>query len=766
MLSRTLYYHFKPYLPWRLRMAVRRVIARRKRRAHADVWPINEAAGQMPAGWSGWPDGRKFAFVLTHDVEGPAGLAKCQQLMQLEKDLGFRSSFNFVPEGDYAVSRELRAELARNGFEVGVHDLHHDGMLYRSRESFSENARWINHYLKEWGAVGFRSGFMLHNLDWNHELNIRYDASTFDNDPFEPQPDGAGTIFPFWVPKPLAHEMGEGVRRTGEGCETPNSSFAIQQSAIGDGYVELPYTLVQDSTLFLSLREPTPEIWLRKLDWIVQRGGMALVNVHPDYLRFPGEPASPRTFPVAHYVQLLRHVKERYAGACWQPLPREMADFCAAVRPARPSVPRRRICMINYSVYRRDNRVIRYAEALAGRGDAVDVIALKKNPSHPFTEKVGPVRVYRLKGRYGKNQKQEGEYLLPLVKFWFSASLQLTRQHFRNRYDLVHVHNMPDFLVFAAWFPKLTGARVILDVHDIMPEFYASKFKKGEHAFGARMLKWIERVAARFADHVIISNHLWLKPFVSRSAPERKCSVFINYVNQTIFYRRPHAANGGKRLILFPGGLQWHQGLDIAIRAMPAVLRRVPNAEFHIYGDGNMKDELVALTRELGLTETVRFFNPRSVSEIAEVMSRADLGVVPKRADSFGNEAYSTKIMEFMALGVPVVVSSTKIDRFYFDDSVVRFFESGNPDALADAMIEMLQDDPRRQRMIANALKYAAQNSWDVRKGDYLELVDSLIENRPARPAGTSPNAPAPDDSGRQGQTVEAAGKKETLAVR
>src|ERR1017187_7241325 len=107
-----LYYQLKPYLPWRLRMAVRRIIARRQRKVCQDIWPINEAAGHPPAGWPGWPDGKKFAFVLTHDVEGPDGLEKCSQLMQLEKELGFRSSFNFVPEGDYAVSREQREELA------------------------------------------------------------------------------------------------------------------------------------------------------------------------------------------------------------------------------------------------------------------------------------------------------------------------------------------------------------------------------------------------------------------------------------------------------------------------------------------------------------------------------------------------------------------------------------------------------------------------------------------------------------------------------
>ena len=414
----------------------------------------------------------------------------------------------------------------------------------------------------------------------------------------------------------------------------------------------------------------------------------------------------------------------------------------ASTTASKPVASRRRIGMIVYSVYQRDNRVMRYAEALAARGDIVEVIALKQNSTDPAAEKVGSVQVFHVRGRYDKNQKSRGDYLFPLLWFWAIATVRLAWRHLWHRYNLIHVHNMPDFLVFAAAFPRLTGAKIILDIHDIMPEFYASKFQKAGGTFGVAVLKTIERVSARLANHVIISNHLWLKPFVARSASERKCSVFINYVNQRLFHRRPRAANGDKRIIMFPGGLQWHQGLDIAIRAMPAVLKNIPAAEFHIHGDGNKKDELVELTRDLGLTGTVRFFDPRPVSQIAEVMSQADLGVVPKRADSFGNEAYSTKIMEFMSLGVPMVVSDTKIDRFYFDDSVVRFFESGNPEALAEAIVEVLQNDELRRRMVANALEYASQNNWQRRQAAYLGLVDALIENRPVPVDGIKPDVP------------------------
>jgi hypothetical protein len=301
MTTNRVYYQVKPYLPWGLRMVLRRMVARWQRKTFQDVWPIDESASRPPTNWPGWPEGKKFAFVLTHDVEGPAGLAKCRQLMQLDKELGFRACFNFIPEGDYAVSRELRTDLIQNGFEVGVHDLRHDGRLYQSRRIFSENAKWINYYLKEWGATGFRSGFMLRNLEWLHELNIQYDTSTFDTDPFEPQPAGVDTIFPFWV----------------QGPDSEN------------GYMELPYTLPQDSTLFLVLREPTPEIWLQKLDWIARQGGMALVNVHPDYLDFGGS-ATCRTYSVEKYKALLRYVAEKYPGECWHAQPKQIADFCKA----------------------------------------------------------------------------------------------------------------------------------------------------------------------------------------------------------------------------------------------------------------------------------------------------------------------------------------------------------------------------------------------------------------------------------------------------
>lgn len=391
---------------------------------------------------------------------------------------------------------------------------------------------------------------------------------------------------------------------------------------------------------------------------------------------------------------------------------------------------RRRICMISFSAYESDNRVMRYAEALASRGDAVDVLAVKKNSDQGDTERIHGVLVHRLQERTKKNQQRKNAYLLPLLKFWWRCSVWLMRRQLREHYDLIHVHNVPDFLVFISWFSKLLGTKIVLDIHDLLPEFFASKFRGNARPFEIILLKQAERLCAKFADHVIISNHLWHETFISRSASPDKCSVFLNYVDQNIFQPRIRTRNDGKFIVLFPGGLQWHQGLDIAIRAFERVAEVISQSEFHIYGDGNMRDELTLLARRLGLDGKVQFHNPLPLRAISDVMADADLGVVPKRANSFGNEAYSTKILEFMSLGVPVIVSDTKIDRHYFDDSVVRFFESGNVDALARAIIELLNDENLRRQMAARAMDYAAQNSWETHRGKYFELVDSLIENR------------------------------------
>jgi peptidoglycan/xylan/chitin deacetylase (PgdA/CDA1 family) len=288
----------KPFMPRSLQIILRRQRVRLKLPLYRDIWPINESAGKPPDGWLGWPQGKKFALILSHDVEREKGLWRCHQLIELEKGLGFRSSFNFVAE-DYQVPAELRHYITSSGFEVGIHGLHHDGNLYSSKETFYKQAFLINRYLEEWGAVGFRSPSMFHDLNLLQGLNIDYDASTFDTDPFEPQPEGVNTIFPFWVRDDYEEK----------------------------GYTELPYTMPQDFTLFIIMGNKNIDIWKNKLDWIAEKGGMAFLNTHPDYMTFNDEWTSAEEYPVRYYKELLEHIEKQYKGQYWNVLPKDIAGF-------------------------------------------------------------------------------------------------------------------------------------------------------------------------------------------------------------------------------------------------------------------------------------------------------------------------------------------------------------------------------------------------------------------------------------------------------
>jgi hypothetical protein len=296
----TIYYKFKPLIPRGVQIWLRRKVVIQKRPLYENVWPIDKKCSKPPNNWSGWPDNKRFALVLTHDVDTAKGQEKCYELIKLEKKLGFRSSFNFVPER-YSVSTELRHYLTSNGFEVGVHGLYHDGKYFISREEFQSRAIKINRYLKEWQAVGYRSPSMQHNLEWFHDLDIEYDASTFDTDPFEPQADGVGTIFPFFV----------------------------QNNSSNRGYVELPYTLPQDHTMFIIMKERDINIWKQKLDWVVKKGGMALLLTHPDYMNFGRTKISVEEYLPKYYVEFLNYIKDRYEGWYWHVLPRDLASFWA-----------------------------------------------------------------------------------------------------------------------------------------------------------------------------------------------------------------------------------------------------------------------------------------------------------------------------------------------------------------------------------------------------------------------------------------------------
>jgi glycosyltransferase involved in cell wall biosynthesis len=714
--SNRLYYWLKPYLPWRLRIAARRVVARVQRGRNEQIWPIDETAGQTPAGWPGWPEGKQFAFVLTHDVESSGGLAKCRRLMDLEFSLGFRSSFNLIPEGDYQVSPEIRAEIRAQGFEVGVHDLRHDGKLYWRRSQFPKNARRINGYLRDWGAGGFRSGFMLHDPDCLNGLDLEYDASTFDTDPFEPQPQGVRTIFPYWVPQTK-----------------------------GGGYVEMPYTLPQDSTLFLVLQEPSPDIWKRKLDWIVRRGGMALLNVHPDYVSFDPGQRGVAEYPAAWYEEFLKYVKDHYAGQYWNGLPREVAGWyrrtCGHPSPAPVAVSAderplagRRAAVVLYSYYASDPRPRRETEALHRAGMEVDVICLREHGDEPRLEVIDGVNVHRVPLK--RRRAGRLTYALQYLSFLTSSTLLLSWWRLRRRYDLVHVHNMPDFLVFSAWLPRLLGARVILDLHDPMPELLVTIFGLKEESFGVRLLKFMEKRSIGFADHVLTVNQACKDIFAARSCAPGKIQVLMNVPDERVFsffsYQDyPERDPAKPFVVMFHGSIVERNGLDLAVEALRLLRTSVPNAELWVYGAATPFLRKVMDPASLnGLGDAVRYFGPKTQTEIVEAIRRCDVGVIPNRNNAFTEINTPTRIFEYLSLGKPVVSPKSKGITDYFSPEEMIYFDLGDAASLA-RQLELVSRNPALARAVTGRGQRVYQGqAWSQARKKFISRVEELLDSQ------------------------------------
>jgi glycosyltransferase involved in cell wall biosynthesis len=715
-------------------MEVRRRIAERTRQRVTDIWPIMPGSQRAPENWPGWPNGKKFAFVLTHDVESGVGLRKCRELMQLELELGFRSSFNFVPEGDYRDPRGLREELGQNGFEVGIHDLRHDGRLYQSEREFGRKAVSINRYLADWGAVGFRSAFMLHKLDWLHQLKIAYDASTFDTDPFEPQPEGRHTIFPFWVPQ------------AGTNGESPVTN---PSASARTGYVELPYTLPQDSTLFLLLRETTPEIWMRKLDWIAEHGGMVLLDAHPDYMSFGGSRQRATEYPAALYRQFLTYIRTKYAGEYWHALPKEVAGHVIQIRSSRTSFRRddelasakiRRLCgrraaVLLFSHYPADPRPRRAAEALAAQGANIDLICLRDGDGEPAHETYGSINVtrVRLKRYRGSKLDYVGRYAaFILTSFFYLASRSLTR-----RYDLVHVHNMPDILVFAAIVPKLLGAKVILDLHDPMPELMQTIFTLPEHSFSVVVLKRLEKWSIRFADLVLTVNLACKKIYSSRSCQPHKIKVVINSPDDEVFrfqWGDVRGVNGNGNeakpfVILYHGSLVHRNGFDLAVDALEKVRKTIPSARLSVCGKRtNFFEKVMESAQQRGLDRNVDYLGVRNLKEIVEAIEDCDLGIIPNHRNIFTEINTPTRIFEYLALAKPVIAPKTKGIQDYFGDNDLIFFELGDADDLARKIEFAFSHPAEVAETVKRGQEIYLSHTWSRERLSLLNSISELLQ--------------------------------------
>ncbi len=382
-----------------------------------------------------------------------------------------------------------------------------------------------------------------------------------------------------------------------------------------------------------------------------------------------------------------------------------------------------------------ETRVEREALALIEQGYEVDVLCLR-DQDEPAQEVTDGVNIYRLSV---KRHRGRGPALqmLEYLAFFILVMAKLFVLHRQRRYGVVQAHNLPDFLVFSALWPKLTGARVILDLHDLMPEFYAARFERPLDSWLVRLVTWQERISCAFADHVITVTETWRQSLIERGIPAEKITVVMNVAHDKLFHRRsvdPKAANAhdqnGHFKIIYHGTLTQRYGVDLVVKAIDQLRSDIDGVHLSILGEGDCRDELVEMVDQLNLNEHVEFsqgFLP--TAELPDLIKGADAGVVPNRSDVFTGALLPTKLLEYIALGVPVIAARTPGIDSYFDDSMIEFFAPGDVADLAEHLRALYHNKDRRLELVQNASKFNQCYSWSKVASEYTQLVDRLNDN-------------------------------------
>lgn len=396
-----------------------------------------------------------------------------------------------------------------------------------------------------------------------------------------------------------------------------------------------------------------------------------------------------------------------------------------------------RACMIVHSHYPADPRVRREAESLLADGWAVDVICLRDPGEKPREECAGatvyriPVTRHRASGL--------AVYLWEYLLFFFAASFRVTALHLRRRYDVVQAHNMPDFLVFAAAIPRLLGARVVLDIHDLVPELYGVKFTGRGSRLVARITRMVEYVSTAFADQVITAGEPFRRRLLARQVPAEKVTVVMNSADPRLFHpleRAPANPEGDNRFTLvYHGGLFHRYGLDIAVRAVHRLREEIPDLQFRIYGDGDAVPELEQLIGELRLEERVHLGGFVPLDRIPALIAGADLGVVPYRQNPFTDLLFPTKAFEYIVMGVPVIMARTEAVVTLFGEVSDLFFQPGDDRELAERILALYKEPARRQLLLAVSRAAYAPYAWDRQQHEYLALMNRLVTGRGSMPA-------------------------------
>ena len=384
------------------------------------------------------------------------------------------------------------------------------------------------------------------------------------------------------------------------------------------------------------------------------------------------------------------------------------------------------VLMIAYTHYESDPRVIRMAEAAVDAGFAVDVIALRR-PGQSRREVIRGVQVYRVQARYRGSSllRYIGEY----VRFFSLCTLMSAALVVSRRYKVVHVHNMPDALVFSAVIPKLFGAKVILDIHDPMPETYGSKFRAGSNSILNSLLVFQERLSVAFVHRTItVSEPVKQGILVNRGYSPEIIGVVANFADDAIFTPLEYPSTEGVIRFVFHGTILERYGLRSLVEAVAKVHHR-DRIRVRIIGEGDFSGVLHDLIHRYGVGEVVEFVNRMyPLHEIPKMLSDCHVGLVPLNigTSTVANFALPLKLVEYACLGLPSISIRNAAIEYYFQPDECMFYDSGDTVALA-RLFEQVAERPDCLMEHRNKLvRVRNRLSWSKEKEKYRTLLGDL----------------------------------------
>ena len=387
-----------------------------------------------------------------------------------------------------------------------------------------------------------------------------------------------------------------------------------------------------------------------------------------------------------------------------------------------------RVCVVRQFYVPDDPRVSREVGALLQAGHEVDVLCLRKK-GQPLRERRDGLVVRRVPIEHRRGGPLG--YVVYYGAFLLIATVLVGLLHLRRRYDVVQVNTVPDTLVFAALVPRLLGARVLLDLHESMPEFYMTKFGVGPRHPVVRLVARLEQASIRFATEAITCTEQQRETFIARGATRTPITVVLNSADEELFdpsrYPRP-AGDAGRFTVVCHGTIEQHYGLDTLVRATALLKDRLPGLQAEIYGDGGYRDEVRELIAALGVEDRVRLSDGRvPYEELLPALARADAGVVAMKRDAFRDLTHCNKMYDFIAMRRPAIVSRTRSVEAYFDQDSFGWFAADDAEDLARAIQELHADRERGERMAQHAAKVAEPYRWPRQREVYLGVVERLL---------------------------------------